>query len=1116
MTDGWPAGSFSALDIAERLDLPRPTDEQIAVIEAPLAPVLVVAGAGSGKTETMSARVVWLVANGLVRPEEVLGLTFTRKAAAELANRVRQRLGQLRNVMQGGVQVGDPTVATYNAYAARVVAEHGLRAGFEPSARLLTDARTWQLASGSVQIYDGDMSYVDWTPPTVSTAVLDLAGQLAEHLRTTDELVSWTEAFVSRITGLPKGPRQRNDLAPELKKVLDVQRARLQLLPLVEEYDHRKRRDEVMDFADQVSRAARVASNHPEVGRVERARYRVVLLDEYQDTSHAQLVLLRSLFGGGHPVTAVGDPCQSIYAWRGASAGNLTRFPEHFPRNRGDTPVLPLTTSWRNGPRILELANALSAPLRGTPGGTRAWVADAVAGTPVPELQAAPHRTEPGEVLCALHETVGDEAVWIASHIAARWRAGGENPPTVAVLARTRNQFERLADALRTAGLPVEVVGLGGLLATPEVRDLVATLNVLIDPTAGGALIRLLSGARWRLGPRDLDALGRRARELVQAAGGPGETEPTFDAGPIEKAEERSIIEALDDLGPAEAYSPTGYDRLSRFAAELRSLRLRVNQPVPDLVAEAERRIGLDIEVGSRTLDAAAPGTASLARAHLDAFADVAADFAEAAETPTLSAFLAYLSAADERERGLAPGQVDVRPGAVQVLTVHAAKGLEWDVVAVPGLSGGVFPGTAKMSDTWSRGLGVLPFELRGDAGDLPSLVLTGVDDQSDAKAALARFGDAWRARALADERRLAYVAVTRARHVLLCSGAWWDAGVEPRGPSPFLHEVHEHCRRGGGTVDVWTDEPELGTENPLLAAGRVALWPFDPLGARRDEVEEAAALVVAAGSSEETEAEREAGEAWAEEAEMLLAERAASGAVDDKVAVPLPSQLTVSQLVLLRRDRDELARQLRRPVPTPPAPLARRGTAFHAWLERRFGADRLLDLDEMPGAADAGESPDDDLPALQEAFLRSEWADRVPQHVEVPFATRLGDVVLRGRIDAVFRTTSGWEVVDWKTGRPPTGPAAAAAEVQLAAYRLALAALADCPVEDVSAAFHYVRAVHTVRPVDLLDATGLHALITELPRQQPTGAQPTEPQTGAQPTTGTGTASASAGRPAR
>jgi DNA helicase-2/ATP-dependent DNA helicase PcrA len=118
----------------------------------------------------------------------------------------------------------------------------------------------------------------------------------------------------------------------------------------------------------------------------------------------------------------------------------------------------------------------------------------------------------------------------------------------------------------------------------------------------------------------------------------------------------------------------------------------------------------------------------------------------------------------------------------------------------------------------------------------------------------------------------------------------------------------------------------------------------------------------------------------------------------------------------------------------------------------------------------------------LREAFLHSEWADRVPQHVEVPFATLVEGVGLRGRIDAVFRTSDGWEVVDWKTGRPPSAAAAANSAVQLAAYRLAWAELAGCPVEEVSAAFHYVRAVRTVRPVDLLDAHGLAALVTALP----------------------------------
>jgi DNA helicase-2/ATP-dependent DNA helicase PcrA len=169
--------------------------------------------------------------------------------------------------------------------------------------------------------------------------------------------------------------------------------------------------------------------------------------------------------------------------------------------------------------------------------------------------------------------------------------------------------------------------------------------------------------------------------------------------------------------------------------------------------------------------------------------------------------------------------------------------------------------------------------------------------------------------------------------------------------------------------------------------------------------------------------------------------------------------------------------------VPHPPAPFARRGTAFHAWLEQRFGSVRLLDLDELPGAADDGAAADEELAALQEAFLASEWADRTPVEVEVPFATSVAGVVIRGRMDAVFADPGGrFDVIDWKTGRRPSAGVAAAAVVQLAAYRIAWAALAGVPVRHVRAGFHYVREGVTVRPPDLPDAAALAALITDLP----------------------------------
>jgi DNA helicase II / ATP-dependent DNA helicase PcrA len=1061
---------FTPYELAKLLRQPPPTPEQAAVVAAPPAPLLVVAGAGSGKTETMAARVVWLVANGYVPAEQVLGLTFTRKAAGELAHRVRTRLGQLRRRLgDDDVVTGEPTVSTYHAFAARVLTEHGVRAGYEPAARLLSEAARWQLVDELVRTYDGDMSGVPFAPSTVTDAVLALTEQLSEHLVTPDEVARWVGRFNAEVRGRP------GRVYAKVQQALERQAARLPLLPLLRRFEQRKRDLEAIDFGDQVARAARLARDHPEVGEIERDRFRVVMLDEYQDTSHAQVVLLHSLFGSGHPVTAVGDPCQSIYGWRGASAGTLDRFPGQFRHAGGaEAPVRQLTTSWRNRPEILTVANQLAVPLHD-------------AGARVATLTAARRTAEPVDgrtVACALLETYVEEAEWIADQVATAWdpatRGIGADPPTTAVLIRRREQIPPVEAALRARGLPVEVVGLGGLLDTPEVRDVVCTLRVLADPADGGSLVRLLTGARWRIGPRDLVALHRRARQIAaarreDAGGGRGDPAAAPEIVP-DRLDEATLSEALDDLGDPSAYSEAGHARLSAYAAELAGLRRRLDQPLPDLVAEVERTTCLDVEVAVR---AGAPDAGGgLARSHLDALGEVAARFSAEAPGATLPAFLAYLAAAEEEERGLTPGEVDVVPGAVQILTAHAAKGLEWDVVAVAGLTRQVWPAPPKGSDHYLQGVGVLPFPLRGDAGGLPALALDGVPDQQGVERAREAFEAAWRAHDEREERRLTYVAVTRARRLLLCSGYWWGGGVRrPRGPSVFLEEIAQRCRAGAGVVERWVDPPTDGADNPTDALVAEAVWPADPLGGRRAAVEEAAAMVRSALADGATRAEE-----WAQEVDLLLAERQRARA-SAAVEVALPEQLSVSQLVALRRDPQALARSLRRPMPARPDPYARRGTAFHTWLERRFGADRLLDLDELPGAADTGAAGDEALAELQRAFLDSEWADRVPVQVEVPFATGVGGLVVRGRMDAVFRDTDGtFDVVDWKTGRRPDGAAARAAAVQLAAYRLAWAALAGVPVSQVRAAFHYVAENVTVRPADLLDADGLAALVTGLP----------------------------------
>ena len=1081
--------TISARQLAELFGSPAPTQEQVAVIQAPLAPCVVIAGAGSGKTETMAARVVWLIANRMVAPDQVLGLTFTRKAAAELAGRVRHRLAQWRVIVErtarddtgylAALLAGEPTVLTYSAYAGRLVGEHALRLGQEPSPRLLSQAMRWQLADSVVRRYGGELPVDIGALASVTQYVLGLADQLADHLVTPDDVVDFASTALADWDGLPWGSA-RSATPKATAGYVKTQRDRLALVPLVRAFESAKRERGGVDYGDQMALAAALAEL-PDVAVAERSRYAAVLLDEYQDTGHAQVTLLSGLFGRGHPVTAVGDPHQSIYGWRGAAAGNMGRFASTFSHADGSPAMeFPLATSWRNDERILAAANVIA---RGVTATQRAGV----------RLRARSD-AHPGRILATLTPTVEDEAVWLARRLADEWRARPAGGRTAAVLVRRRAQIPLLREALLDAGLPVEVVGLGGLLMTPEVADVVATLRVLADHRSGPALARLLTGARWRIGASDLVALSRRARRLVRgrvAEAAPAQTATAGEFSAIaaedfsasDTVDQASLVEALDDLGLATGYSPDGYRRLATLSAELRRLRQRLGGPLPELVAEVEHVTGVGVEVAARA------DRARVGRAHLDRFLDEAARFAADADEASLGAFLAFVDAAEIEENGLEAGEAVVAPERIQVLTVHGAKGLEWDLVAVPGLVEKVFPAEPKAVD-WTRTRQLLPAPLRGDRADLPHLEVTAADrvelaDHLDQHATLVR------ERHRTEERRLAYVAVTRARSMLLASGYAWDNAKEPRQPSAFLVEIRDLAE-----VDEWFVPPD-GAVNPRLSAAREAIWPVDPLGDRRPDVEAGAELVRAAlrKGAETVKAgarrsdvlpglvadrqDRAAG--WRRDVDLLLAEYAAMSATAT-IDVGLPAQLSVSQLVALRRDPDELARRLRRPLPAKPAPLARRGTAFHTWLERRWSAQTLLDVDELPGAAD--ESADDaDFAELRRAFEASPWAERTPYEVEVPFDMTIGPVLVRGRMDAVFGDADGgWTVVDWKTGTRPGGADADAAAVQLAAYRLAWARLqgiGDARVGEVRAAFHYVRSGETIAPADLLDAAGMRELIS-------------------------------------
>ncbi|MFD5973228.1 ATP-dependent DNA helicase [Streptomyces bacillaris] len=1173
--------------LKELLGIPF-TPEQTACITAPPAPQVIVAGAGSGKTTVMAARVVWLVGTGQVAPEQVLGLTFTNKAAGELAERVRKALIAAGvtdpEVIDPDHPPGEPTISTYHAFAGRLLTEHGLRIGLEPSTRLLADATRYQLAAKVLREAPGPYPALTRSFPTLVSDLLALDGELSEHLVRPERLETYDTELLDELATA----RLTN---ADLRKLPETAEARRSLLTLTERYRAAKRSRDLIDFGDQIALSAELALTRPEVGAILRDEFRVVLLDEYQDTSVAQRLLLSGLFGSGtgagatgHAVTAVGDPCQAIYGWRGASVANLDDFPEHFPYADG-TPATrhSLSENRRSGGRLLQLANGLAEPLRAMHEGVEA-------------LRPAPGAELDGVVRCALLNTHTEEIDWLADSLAHLVRTGTP-PGEIAVLCRTAGDFPAIQAALVARDIPVEVVGLAGLLHLPEVADLVAVCEVLQDPGANASLVRLLTGPRWRIGPRDLALLGRRARLLVHRAAQGEDADPDRRLAEAvegtDPAEVISLADALDTFliaGDAAddglPFSAEARVRFARLARELRDLRRSLADPLMDVLHRVLATTGLEVE-----LSASPQALAARRRETLANFLDIAARFAALDGEASLLAFLGFLRTAAQYEKGLD----NALPGGentVKVLTAHKSKGLEWDVVAVPGLVTGQFP-SGQSRDAWTAQAKVLPHALRGDAATLPDV------DTFDARGIKA-FKEEMKAHQHTEELRLGYVTFTRPRSLLLGSGHWWGPSQKrTRGPSAFLEALYEHCAAGHGEIEVWADEPAEDEENPALAAPdtdrawplpldptalarrraardtvlahleRLAVqgdeqppayapepadvpaygsgpddvpaygpwddeppldeppadeeWDWDTLPTERpagtpdpqdapateasepvresapEPVQESAPApapeapprtpphphIPAARHPQEEPADRLTPEeartlaSWDRDLDALAGElRRARATVHD---VLVPASLSATQLLLLAEDPDAFAKELARPMPRPPQPAARRGTRFHAWVESRYEELPLpmLGPDELPGGdeSDAEIADERDLAELKEAFERTVYARRTPYRVETPFQITLAGRVIRGRIDAVYRTGDTYEIVDWKTTHHRT-----ADPLQLAVYRLAWAELHDLPLDAVTATFLYVRSGETVHPQGLPGRAELERILLDEP----------------------------------
>ena len=1031
----------------------EPVAEQADVIGMSAEGIhLVLAGAGSGKTETMSLRALWLVATHGIRPEEVLGLTFTRKAARELAERFRRRIALLRHRRAEFAALGvnidhlvdddhgfaTPTVSTYNAFASEIFAEHAARIGWDSDSPVITEATAYAIARGVVtSCTDTRLGEYDLSLDAVIDAVIRLASELGEFDVTNDSEVITYAREVAQRSELPgKTTVEMEKFRAKLKAVGALEA----LLPLSREFIAEKQRRGVVEFSDQVTFARRIIQQFPSVAQSYRDRFKVVILDEYQDTSFSQTSLFSELFGPER-VTAVGDPNQSIYGWRGASPANVASFHDDFHVAEGERTHRPLVTSWRNGTAILAAANVI------LDNRTEQNPLD------VDRLNSFPgaSRFDIEGTFAASTSTEADRlAKWFQRHLdpAGCGRKAADAPPTMAMLIQTRTHLDTFLRAFDDNNVPYRLLGVAGILGNPFIADLYCGLSVVADPGKGARLVRLLGGARWQVSVNDLWSLHNHARNVAKSY--TSHDQRARLGSSLVEDESDSLVDALDSLRYTErdavetdnsydkrvSFSDEGWERLVHASQFFHDLRSQVDVSIPDMVNLTATALQLDVE-----------GAASLHHspaAYREAFDDLVHSYLAIPSEHSLRGFVAWLSEVEKRER-MTPRTDEPEPGVVQVLTVHSSKGLEWDVVALPRWTQPPIPANGSLRGDKSKAanemgwlqLGALPRKFRSDRKYLPEFnweTPSTIDD-------LFLESEAYTRRLktmliLPEERRLMYVGVTRARHHLWISGAHFEGkGKTAKIPSTYWEEL-----RAAGLLEKTIIDP-VPESNPDGEGIAVEWPPRDPLGrARHRDAYDAAAREIETSTGSVDPVDSRA-------IEQLLA-RETLGAADIPVRIP------ASRYAEWSMDLAKVREGNRRPVPTRPYRAARLGTEVHLWIERGGVDDDFVD-----GWDQANDLPDSDdgMRKLKDSFLASKWPGLKPEHTELEILLPQGKHIVVCKIDAVYRIDGRWVVVDWKTGAKPSESEKDAKAMQLVLYRRALAALLSIDVTEVDAVLYYI-----------------------------------------------------------
>ncbi|HET8784480.1 MAG TPA: ATP-dependent DNA helicase [Candidatus Limnocylindrales bacterium] len=680
--------------------------DQLRAVTHDQGPLLVVAGAGTGKTQVITRRIAWLIATRRAKPSEILALTFTDKAADEMAVRVDQ-------LVPYGYT--DTRIATFHAFGDRIIRDHALELGLPPDVRVLSRAEAVIFLREHLFEFELD-AYRPLGDPTRFLAAL-----VTLFSRCKDEDISPEQyerhaarlAAEAALVGDAAGADGAG-LAEEASRQAELARAyaRYQELLAVNGF---------IDFGDQVGLALWLVRGSPAARAAIAGAYRYILVDEFQDTNRAQADLVTALAEPHRNITVVGDDDQAIYAFRGAAIDNILEFRDRYPTAR--TVVLRrnyrslgpiLDASYRlvrfNDPDRLEVRTGIAKRLR-------------------------PQRREPGAaVRLEAFATGSEEADWIADDIARRV-ADGAAPRDHAILVRANGHADPILRALNVAAVPWRFSGSSGLYARPEVRLLLAFLRAIADPHSSVDVYALAASDVYEIGGEDLAAVANMARRR-----------------------NRSVWDVLDEVDRQPGIlrlASASRAAIRQLVADLRRFTaLAHERPAGEVLYAFLRDSGLLARLAATATTAADEGLGNIAR-FFDLIRGQSAVLADDRALFVAQHLETLIEAGDD------PSTADLDPDAdaVAVLTVHKAKGLEFPVVYLPGLVAGRFPGNG-----------------RGEPLPLPAGLGRGEPPTAE--------------RSLAEERRLFYVAMTRARDELILSHAADYGGSRARRVSPFVLEA--------------------------------------------------------------------------------------------------------------------------------------------------------------------------------------------------------------------------------------------------------------------------------------------------------------------------------------